>query len=124
MRRSSLFAALLLLAACAGGSADEDNPFSESYSPVPGRIQIQVENVNFQDATLTAYSRTGRERLGVVDGKGRRQFTMEWESTRDLEIHIDLLSSVEYVTPPLTVSPGDVLRLRIETVLSASQLIR
>ncbi len=124
MRPTLGLAAILLLVGCASGQGNEDNPFSDEFTTRGGQIELVVSNVNFQDATLTAFHQAGRQRLGVVDGKGSRRFTMDWEGTRDLQIQIDLLSSVSYLTPPLSVSIGDVLRLQIETVLSQSQLIR
>lgn len=113
-----------LLVGCASSTADEENPFSAGFDPIGGAVDLHVDNINFQDATVTAIHQGGRQRLGVVGGKTSRSFHFEWPSTRDIRLHIDLLASVNYLTPPMSVSPGDVLRLHIDTVLNRSHLSR
>lgn len=123
--RQLLGLALCLVAACSTGQvADEDNPFRPSYNARGGEIEVFVDNLNFADATLTAIHQGGRQRLGIVGGKDSSRFTLPWPGVRDLRVRIDLLAADSYTTAPLSVSPGDRVRLTIETVLRRSQLIR
>jgi hypothetical protein len=123
--RSIAYLALTLLVACSSTTSDEDNPFRpESYQPRGAEIRIQVNNLNFADATLMALYEGGRFRLGTVSGKSAREFRMAWPAPRELRIQIDLLAADRYTTYPLSVAPGDRVGLTIETVLNRSQLIR
>lgn len=123
--RKLLGVALTLLAACSTGQvADKDNPFRPDFDASGGEIEIVVDNQNFADATLTALHQGGRQRLGTVGGKGSARFTLTWPGIRDLQIRISLLAANNHTTQPISVSPGDRVRLTIETVLSRSQLIR
>ncbi|MDX1449945.1 MAG: hypothetical protein R3246_12875 [Acidimicrobiia bacterium] len=115
-------AVCLVLVGCSTRSATP-SPFDTDVAAT-GRIQLQVENMDFNDATLHAVTDGGRERIGTVSGKGQDTFTIEWPFTRDLRVEINLLASDRYTTPRLTVSPGERVRLRITTPLNRSFLIR
>ncbi len=123
MRRPLIVAAVCAtLVGCASSSAPP-SPFDPGAASA-NRIRLEVENMDFNDATLHAITDGGRERLGTVSGKGQGNFDIEWPFTRDLRIEINLLASDRYTTPRLTVSPGERVRLRIQTPLNRSFLIR
>ena len=101
-----------LLVACASSRAD---PFDEGG----GSIRIEVDNQNFQDATLYALSSTGRRRLGRVTGKSQGEFTMDWNFSDPLRIHIDLLAAGSCTTRGLLVSPGEIVQLIVSSRLDS-----
>lgn len=88
------------------------------------RIQIEVINRNFSDATLWAISSSGRQRLGIVTGKTNATFTLDWDFSRPLQIEIDLLAGERCVTEPLQADPGDVLELQIDVEFRRSAFCR
>ncbi len=123
MRRHLIIAAACAVLVGCSSTSRPPSPF-DAGSANAGRIQLQVDNMDFNDATLHAITDGGRERLGTVSGKGQGNFTIDWPFTRDLRIEINLLASDRYTTPRLTVNPGERVRLRIQTPLNRSFLIR
>ena len=117
-------AALLAALAAAGciGTRTASNPFEEGAA-ISRVITIEVENHNFNEATLRAVSRTER-RLGVVTGNGKGSFTIPWTTVDDLRIRIDLLAGDLYTTNRVTVGPGDSVHLMIQNPLRRSLLTR
>lgn len=103
--------------ACAtSGSAS--SPFSEG-----GRaesVRIEVLNLNFSDARLTALRDGRRMSLGVVGGKQEGQFTIPWEYPQELRIEINLLAGPTCQTESMPVDPGDILELQITEIFSRS----
>jgi len=112
-RSSTIPVAILLvlalpLAGCAiGGSSD---PFSPSDAR---QVQIDAVNLNWNDATLYVHRNGHRQRIGVVTGKGDRTFTVDWPSTHEMRIEMDVFTRGTCVTAGMQVDPGDSLRLEI-----------
>ena len=121
-RRFLLVAGCLMIAGCGAGQRTP-NPF-ESGPGGADQIQVRVENLNFNDATLHALTEGARIRMGRVSGKSNGTFRVDWPFVRDLRVEISLLASDTYTTPRLTVSPGESIRLMIQTPLNRSFLIR
>lgn len=119
--RSRLTALALALAAsgCAGGQTPQGGggPFAAAADG-PRTVTIHVTNLNFNEARLWAVSRGGRERLGVVGGKGDAVYRISWPVSEPMQIEIDLLAGPSCVTEPLEVDPGDDLELQIAVDLS------
>ncbi|MDH5590929.1 MAG: hypothetical protein OEZ65_11725 [Gemmatimonadota bacterium] len=111
--------ALLVIASCASGGREADNPFRRGS--VKNEIEIRVVNLNFSDATLWAHVRSARQRLGIVGGKRDAVFHVPWEFVDPLRIEIDLLAGDRCVTSSLTVAPGDVVELQIAANLRMTQ---
>ena len=120
-RRLLIAAASVLVAGCA--AADPPNPF-ESGPAGASQIQLLAENLNFNDATLHAVTDGARIRLGRVSGKSESTFRVDWPFVRDLQVEISLLASSSYTTRRITVSPGERIRLMIQTPVNRSFLIR
>jgi hypothetical protein len=103
---------LLLLAAGCASATGGRNPFQ---APGASRIHIKVQNDNFYDATIWAVVNGARQqRLGTVTGKQNADFSMAWDTSRTLQLEIDLMTgNLSCRTNPLTVDPGDDLELQI-----------
>lgn len=115
-----LVAAALASASCAGRRAP--NPF-EDPGQASRSLRIEVENHNFNEATLRAVARTER-RLGVVSGNGKQTFTIPWTTVDDLQIRIDILAGDRFTTNRVSVGPGESVQLTIQNPLYRSLLRR
>lgn len=98
----------LPLTGCATGGSDD--PFSPGDAR---RVEIEAVNLNWNDATLYVLRNGHRQRIGVVAGKGDRTFTVDWPSTYEMRIEIDVLTRGTCVTAGMHVDPGDSLRIEI-----------
>jgi hypothetical protein len=114
--RTLVLALLLGAQACAVPGSTAKNPFDGARGMQ--QIQIEVLNLNWNDATLHALRGGERHRLGVVHGKGEALYRMDWPMSLPLRIEIDLLASGSCVTRELLVDPGDRVQLQIEPDLS------
>lgn len=112
---------LALVTGCAG-SRPVTNPFDPA-SAASQSIRINVENNNFNEATVRAVSRTER-RLGVVPGNGRESFTLNWPTVDDLRIRIDILAGDRFTTNRVSVGPGETVYLQIMNPVYRSLLRR
>lgn len=114
-RRPATVALLLVVAlgvvGCASGGSSVDSPFNTA--PAEGTIRIEVNNRNFNDATLHAFRGAERIRLGMITGKTEESFPLEWSASRALQVEIDLVGQRSCVTPELVADPGDVIYLEI-----------
>ena len=84
------------------------------------RINIEVVNLNFQDATLYALWTGQRRRLGIVTiGKDGR-FMLPWPTSNELRIEIDLLAGINCTTESILAQPGDVIVVQIRSQMIPS----
>ena len=124
IRKSLTTLSLALLATgCGGGSMATQSgggPFAAAADG-PRTVSIHVQNLNFNDATLWAVSPSGRQRLGVVGGKGDAVYRIPWTIPQTLQIEINVLAGSRCTTQPLQVDPGDTLELQIQLDLSMQQ---
>jgi hypothetical protein len=118
MRVSKLaLLAALVLPACSSGSSSSASEGGGSFAaPQEDRVFIEVDNQNFDRATIW-YTTTGNQRrLGIVEGKTRHTFTIEnWRVTAPMVVTIHLTAGGRCVTPELQTDPGDNLYLQIPT---------
>ncbi len=120
-RLTVLVAAAIAATGCVG-LRTAPNPFEEG-ADAQRVITIEVENHNFNDATLRAVARMER-RLGVVTGNGKQTFTIPWPTVNDLQIRIDVLAGDRFTTNRVSVSPGESVFLTIQNPLYRSLLRR
>ena len=112
----------LVLATGCGGPPQVSNPF-EGGSATAQSIRIEVENNNFNEATVRAVSRSER-RLGVVSGNSRETFTLNWPAVDDLQIRIDILAGDRFTTNRVSLAPGETAYLTIQNPVYRSLLRR
>jgi len=119
-RRVGLAAAALTLSLVGCATAfPVDNPYEGGTASTT--IRLDVENRNFYDATIYVIEDQGpARRVGDVVGNGTRSFQVRWESAAAMSFRIDLLAGGSCTTPPVVVSPGEVLGLQIVSNVEAS----
>lgn len=114
---------LLVLGACGAGSGAVDSPFADLGDR--NLFRIYVENDNYYDARLYAVASGGvRQSLGFVTGKTRHVFTVPWSFSNELRIEVNMVAGPTCVTEPITVDPGDELRLQIMPALTGDDFCR
>lgn len=97
--RSLLIATALLATACASGG---QGSIGEDTAP----IVVQVQNNNFQDATIF-FTRDGeRERLGIVTGKSDRSFAIPWGFNMVLRLEAVFIGGGYCSTERFQMEPG------------------
>jgi hypothetical protein len=102
---------VVVLGACALLPQSSRDPFSE---PGATSVQVDVENRNFYDATIYATADGGLERrIGDIVGNGARSYQMALDRTADVRFRIELLADGWCTTPPVVLSPGDVVGIQI-----------
>jgi hypothetical protein len=102
--------AVVLLTGCAG-SARQLDPFTGERAST---LRVDVQNNNFNDATIYYTQLGGPERrVGDVVGNGRRSFTVPLDFTGDVRFRIALLADGWCMTHPVVVGPGEVIGLQI-----------
>ncbi len=106
--RTVLAALVVATSACSGfGGGD---PFTGTTK---AQIVIEVDNRNFNQATVWMLSGSGERRLGVVNGKIQKTFTIRWPRSDDLRLRVRVLGGRGFTTARQLVFPGDHVELRI-----------
>ncbi len=113
------FAASVLLVLTVGACSAfrPPSPFENRDQAKP-QIRINVVNLNFADATLTARRGAESHRLGTVAGKGQASYVLEWPLPLALQIEISLLAGGSCRSTPLYVDPGDIVDLQIQVQIT------
>lgn len=116
MREYGLIAVLgvVLSGAGLGCSTTSRSPF---VSAEDARINIEVTNFAFEDATLHVSWSGRRRRLGIVIGTQTAEFILPWDAIEEIRIEIDLLAYGRCTTRAVLASPGDVILLEIHPAL-------
>ena len=109
--RGLLVAVAVFTAATAGCSAfGRGDPFTGTTK---GQIVIEVDNRNFNQATVWMLSSSGERRLGVVNGRIKKSFPVRWPRSDDLRLRVRVMGERGFTTPRQLVVPGDHVGLRI-----------
>ncbi len=104
--RGSLLLTALLGLGCA-------TPRQDVFRTDENKVQVDVLNLNWLDATLWVHREGERRRLGTVRGKGEGSFEIEWRGAYRMQIEIDLLAGDRCFTRQLSVDPGDRIYLEL-----------
>ena len=112
MRRLFILPALALaLTGCAGG------PQPETGLP----IVIEIQNNNFQDATVYAIREGERQRLGVVVGKTDDAYAIPWRPNFALRLEVRFLGGGACATREILMEPGQRYVLDLQPDLRLNQ---
>ena len=101
----------IVLAVSGFGCASRESPF---VSQTDARIQIEVINHGFQDATLHAVWVGKRIRLGTVSGTRTANYTVPWPRGDLIRIEIRLLAGPACITREIWAEPGVTIVLDIQ----------
>lgn len=100
----------LATSACAGGGVPD--PY-EGRAQGPRHITIQVRNDNFSDATLIVFRDGERVQVGVVTGKTREEFYVQWTAVRLFRAQLDLLAGGSCFSREAQVEPGELIQIDV-----------
>lgn len=113
-----LFTSLLLvgvLSAATAGCASGPQP--ESGPPVV----IEIQNNNFQDATVFIVREGERRRLGVVVGKTDETFGIPWRPNFLMRLEVRFLGGGSCATRDIQMEPGQRFVLALQPDLRVDQ---
>ena len=110
--------AALTAASCSGNVGRTSDPFTAGTRAGTGQIQVQIQNLNFNDANVYAIRQGQRIRLGTVTGKSDKDFTMDWSFALPLRFEIQLIGGQSCRVREIMVDPGDALWVRVPSELS------
>ena len=108
--RKFCIAVLLVSATASGCVARSGNPFSGQGK---AEIRVEVDNRSFNQATVWILSSMGQRRLGMVEGKGVKTFTLSWPHSDDMRLRIRVLGGRAFTTGYRLVVPGDHVEIQI-----------
>ena len=112
--RVAVLAVVLAGASLGCGAARPESPFGSGAAE---RLDIEVLNHSFLDATLYAVWPGKRIRLGSVVGTRSASFRLAWDGTELLQIEIDQLAGSSCITGQIMAVPGEVIFVEIPSQL-------
>jgi hypothetical protein len=101
---------ILLSSSGLGCGTTAGTPF---ISQEDARINIEVINHGFEDATLHVIAAGQRIRLGTTIGATTANFMLPWDASLEIHIEIDLLAGGSCNTRSIWADPGDNILLEI-----------
>ncbi len=110
--------AVVLAGASLGCAARTESPFGSGAAE---RLDIEVLNRNFLDATLYAVWPGKRIRLGSVSGTRSASFRLPWDGTELLQIEINQLAGPSCITEQIMAVPGEVIFIEIPSQLQVGR---
>ncbi len=112
----SVLLALLgtVVAACGTTSGDRGGSPFDAASGEGDQVQIEIQNRDFNDATVWAVTPGGDRRLGIVGGKTDQTYTLDWSRAQTLQLRISIQSGPTCLTRRLATDPGDVIQMSID----------
>lgn len=116
MRRVLLLSIGLTIGLWAAACASARTPFSDGQNRGQ-TIEIEVRNLNFDQATLWVLRMGERSRLGIVEGKQDRTFQVAWRAPAPLRIQVQLQGGDRCTTRAVQVDPGDSLVMEVASDL-------
>ena len=102
--RTALLVGALLLSACASGATPED-PFYRTGA-AESRVRLTVDNQDFRDGVVYMYWNGVRDRLGLVVGKTKKTFEMDWRS-EEVQLEVDFVGHGGFRSETVGVWAGD-----------------
>ena len=112
--RVAVLAVVLAGASLGCGAARPETPFGSGAAE---RLDIEVLNRSFLDATLYAVWPGKRIRLGSVVGTQSARFRLAWDGTELLQIEIDQFAGSSCITEQIMAVPGEVIFIEIPSHL-------
>ena len=118
VRTMAVLLGLLSAGSCLGKLGRAPDPFTTRPHAGTGAIEVEVQSLNFNDASIFAIRQGERIRLGTVTGKSDQTFTLDWNFALPLQFEAQLVGGRSCRVQELMVDPGDRLWLRIPVEVS------
>ena len=113
--------ALLVLTACLGRGGTPNDPFNGRRAEGPGRLQVEVQNLNFNDLTVFAIRQGQQIRLGDVTGKSNREFAIDWDFAVPVQFRIDIVGGRSCRIREINADPGSSILLHVPANVGLSE---
>jgi len=113
VRPASMATALLVASGCAGGMGEVRDPFARDGSGAEESVRVEVQNLNFNDATIFAMRSGQQVRLGRVTGKSDQTFTISWNFALPISFRVDIVGGQSCRTPSIGVDPGSLVWVQV-----------
>lgn len=120
LRAALALVALVGASACGALGNNVPNPFAGGAQAGEDRLRIQVQNMNFNDATVYAVSAGQRIRLGNVTGKTDESFQIDWNFANPIAFQVDVVGGRGCDTTAIPVDPGARVWLQIPSEVGRS----
>jgi hypothetical protein len=104
---------LMIASGCFGGRGNVADPFSGNRREAPGRLQVEVQNLNFNDLTVFAIRQGQQIRLGSVTGKSDREFSIEWDLAMPVQFRIDIVGGRSCRIREISADPGSTVWVQV-----------
>lgn len=112
---------VLIVSGCLGRGGNPDDPFNGRRTEAPGRLNVEVQNLNFNDLTVYAIRQGQQIRLGDVTGKSNREFTIDWDFAVPVQFRVDIVGGRECRIGELAADPGATIQLHIPANVGLSE---
>ena len=98
-----------------------ENPVAERKP----HAELVVQNRNWLDAHVYLVRGGVRTSLGFMTALGKREFELpQWATLPgDVQILVNLIGGVSYMTPVVSVNPGDVVELVVQNNIGLSSTV-
>jgi hypothetical protein len=104
-------ALITLMGGCAAGNQPESGP----------PVVVEIQNNNFQDATVFIVREGERRRLGVVVGKTDDAFAIPWRPNFLMRLEVRFLGGGSCATRDIQMEPGQRFLLALQPDLRIDQ---
>jgi hypothetical protein len=120
-----LFCGLVAASGCAalGGGGAQGDPFARGGSSA-NQLILRANNTLAEDVSVRVVDRGRILDLGTVPGRSTRQFTVEWSGSSRLGFQVEPFSGRRHTLPLISVEPGDLLELVIQSPIERSVIRR
>jgi len=122
-----LFSRIALVVALAVTGCSRNNPETgAAFDPRPEPIAVHVKNENFLDMNIAIVTGGVSRRLGQVSGNGSADFKVNWNVANGQSVSISATpigQSGRYTSPGLNLRPGQMIELRVGSVLRQSSAV-
>ncbi|MDA0313325.1 MAG: hypothetical protein O2992_14590 [Gemmatimonadetes bacterium] len=121
MRAIATVCALVLMSVCIGRLGKGPDPFGSRAEQGREQLRVEIQNLNFNDATVFALRQGQRIRLGEVTGKSDGKFTVEWNLALPVEFMIDFVGGQSCTVGGIPADPGSTIWIQVPADICMSR---
>jgi len=125
VRWTPFLAGIVALGGCAalGGGSPQDDPFARG-GPSEAQLMLRANNTLSEEVSIRVIDAGRTVDLGSVPARTTRQFTVEWSGSSRLAFQLEPFSGRRHTLPLVSVEPGDLLELVIQSPVERSVIRR